>query len=207
MKEIRDGKTVLITPVTDEDLADLRIGDIVYLDGELATLRDSAHRRALSGVSMPVDLQGKALYHAGPIVRPGPDGSWEMVSCGPTTSMRMERYEKDFLPLTGVKVIVGKGGMKEDTAEACRTYKAVHCVFPAGCAVVAAEKVEAVTGNFWDDLGMAESLWCCRVKEMGPLIVSIDTQGRNLFEENRAEFLKKRDEAAEKIRALFRFMG
>ena len=66
----------------------------------------------------------------------------EMVSVGPTTSMRMEKFEYEFVKLTGVRVIIGKGGMKENTERACKEFGAIHCVFPAGNAVVAATEVE-----------------------------------------------------------------
>lgn len=202
MVELRDGKKVLVTPVTAEDLADIHIGDIVYLDGDLVTCRDVAHRRLIEGKrELPVDLKGKAIFHAGPIVRPIPDqeDAYEMVSVGPTTSMRMEKFEKEFVEQTGVKVIVGKGGMGPNTEYACKNFKAIHCVFPAGCAVVAATEVERIAEYHWDELGMPETLWCCKVKEFGPLIVSIDSEGRNMFEENKVIFNQKKDAAVEEI--------
>ena len=202
MVEMRNGKKVLITPVTDEDLADIHIGDIIYLDGDMVTCRDVAHRRLIEGKrELPVDLHGKAIFHAGPIVRPipGKEDAWEMVSVGPTTSMRMEKFEKEFVEQTGVKVIIGKGGMKENTEYACKNFKAIHCVFPAGCAVLAATEVERIAEHHWDELGMPETLWCCKVKEFGPLIVSIDTEGRNMFEENKVTYNQKKDAAIEEI--------
>ena len=202
MVELRNGKKVLITPVTDEDLADIHIGDIIYLDGDMVTCRDVAHRRLIEGKrELPVDLHGKSIFHAGPIVRPipGKEDAWEMVSVGPTTSMRMEKFEKEFVEHTGVKVIIGKGGMRENTEYACKNYKAIHCVFPAGCAVLAATEVERIVEHHWDELGMPETLWCCKVKEFGPLIVSIDTEGRNMFEENKVTFNQKKDAAVEEI--------
>lgn len=202
MVERRNGKKVLITPVTDEDLADIHIGDIVYLDGDMVTCRDVAHRRLIEGKrELPVDLHGKAIFHAGPIVRPiaGKEDAYEMVSIGPTTSMRMEKFEKEFVEQTGVKVIIGKGGMKENTEYACKNFKAIHCVFPAGCAVVAATEVEYIAEHHWDELGMPETLWCCKVKEFGPLIVSIDSEGRNMFEENKVAFNEKKDAAIAEI--------
>ncbi len=202
MVELRNGKKVLITPVTDEDLADIHIGDIIYLDGDMVTCRDVAHRRLIEGKrELPVDLHGKSIFHAGPIVRPipGKEDAWEMVSVGPTTSMRMEKFEKEFVEQTGVKVIIGKGGMKENTEYACKNYKAIHCVFPAGCAVLAATEVERIAEHHWDELGMPETLWCCKVKEFGPLIVSIDTEGRNMFEENKVTYNQKKDAAIEEI--------
>ena len=195
-------KKILTTPLRAEDLEDIRIGDIIYLNGHIVTCRDVAHRRLIEGGrELPVDINGGAIFHAGPIVRPiaGEEDKFEMVSIGPTTSMRMEKFEKEFIKETGVKVIVGKGGMAEGTMEGCREYKAIHCVFPAGCAVVAATCVEEVEDAQWRDLGMPETLWKCRVKEFGPLIVSIDIHGGNLFEENKVTFNEKKDKAIEEI--------
>lgn len=195
-------KKILTTPIKVEDLEDIRIGDIIYLNGHIVTCRDVAHRRLIeAGRELPVDINGGAIFHAGPIVRPipGEDDKFEMVSVGPTTSMRMEKFEKEFIKETGVKVIVGKGGMGAGTMEGCKDYKAIHCVFPAGCAVVAATCVEEVEDAQWRDLGMPETLWKCRVKEFGPLIVSIDTHGGNLFEENKVVFNEKKDKAIEDI--------
>lgn len=195
MIEIIDGKKVLTTPVSREDLKGIHIGDIIYLSGSLTTCRDVAHRRVVEeGREMPVDVKNCAILHAGPIIRPHEDGSFEMVSVGPTTSMRMEKFEYEFVKETGVRIIVGKGGMKENTARACKEFGALHCVFPAGNAVVAAVEVEKIVEAKWQDLGMPETLWHCQVKEFGPLIVSIDADGRNYFEEKKIEYNQKKDE-------------
>ena len=95
MVENRNGKKVLITPVTAEDLADIHIGDIVYLDGDLVTCRDVAHRRLIEGKrELPVDLHGKATLHVCPIVLPSETSSsgFKMVSVRSTTSIRMEKF-------------------------------------------------------------------------------------------------------------------
>lgn len=200
MVEYKNGKKILVTPVSDEDLEDIHAGDIIYLNGSLTTCRDVAHRRLVEyNRELPVDVRGNAIFHAGPIIRPLEDDKFEMVSVGPTTSMRMEKFEKEFVEKTGVKVIVGKGGMGPNTEYACKNYKAIHCVFPAGNAVVAATEVEEIVAAEWRDLGMPETLWNCRVKEFGPLIVSIDTTGRNLFEENKVVFNQRKDKAYREI--------
>lgn len=200
MLEIRDGKKILVTPVSADDLKDIRIGDIVYLTGSITTCRDVAHRRVVEeGREIPVDVRDAAILHAGPIIRPLGDDRFEMVSVGPTTSMRMENFEYDFVKTTGVRVIVGKGGMRENTERACREFGAIHCVFPAGNAVIAAVEVEEIMRAEWRDLGMPETLWNCRVKEFGPLIVSIDAEGRNYFEEKKVEYNKKKDEQLKSI--------
>ncbi len=193
-------KKVLTTPIKDEDLKDIKTGDLIYLTGTLVTCRDVAHRRLIEqGVPLPVDLRGNAIFHAGPIVRDNGNENYEIVSVGPTTSMRMEKFEKEFIAETGVKVIVGKGGMGKNTEEGCREHKALHVVFPAGNAVLAATKVECIKEVHWKDLGMPESLWVCEVKEFGPLIVSIDAEGNNVFEQNKVEFNKKKEEQYELI--------
>ena len=198
--EIKDGKKILVTPVTAEDLQDIKIGDIIYLTGSLTTCRDVAHRRVVEeGREIPVDVRNNGILHAGPIIRPLPEDKFEMVSVGPTTSMRMEKFEYEFVKITGVRVIVGKGGMKENTARACKEFGAIHCVFPAGNAVVAAVEVEEIVKAEWRDLGMPETLWNCRVKEFGPLIVSIDAQGRNYFEEKKVEYNRRKDEQIAEI--------
>jgi L(+)-tartrate dehydratase beta subunit len=200
-------KKILNTPVSDSDLQDIRIGDVIYLNGHIVTCRDVAHRRLIEyGRELPVDVRGGAIFHAGPIVRKLEDGKYEMVSIGPTTSMRMEKFEKEFIRETGVKVIVGKGGMASKTVEGCREYKAIHCVFPAGCAVLAATEVEEIERVEWTDLGMPEALWLSRIKEFGPLIVSIDVHGGNLFEQNKIDFNKRREEEFTKICEHIRFI-
>lgn len=201
-------KKILTTPIKDEDLADLNVGDVVYLTGQLVTCRDVAHRRLIElGRELPVDLEGGAIFHAGPIVRQKEDGDYEMVSIGPTTSMRMEKFEKEFIKQTGVKLVVGKGGMGAETAAGCVENKAVHAIFPGGCAVLAATKVEKIEGAEWKDLGMPETLWINKVNEFGPLIISIDTRGNNLIEQNKARFNERKKPILERINAQVKFIS
>ena len=200
-------KKILTTPIKDEDLEALNVGDLVYLTGTLVTCRDVAHRRLIElGRELPVDLKGKAIFHAGPIVVEKEDGKFEIVSIGPTTSMRMEKFEQEFIKQTGVKLIVGKGGMGPNTVEGCQKYKAVHGIFPGGCAVLAATQVEEIEGAEWRDLGMPETLWVNRVKEFGPLIISIDTKGNNLFDQNKAKYNERKLPIIEKINKEIRFI-
>ena len=174
-------------PLRDEDICELRIGDIIYLSGILVTGRDEVHHRIVEeGAVPPIDLKGMSIYHAGPIVRESipPVTSYELISIGPTSSIRMEKWAAEFIKRTGVKIMIGKGGMGEKTQEACREYGALHCVYPGGCAVSGASQIERINRVFWHDLGMAECLWVMTARQFGPLIVSIDTHGNNLFLEN-----------------------
>lgn len=202
-------KKILNTPISDEDLKDIKAGDVIYLNGHIVTCRNVAHRRLIEyGRELPVNLQGGAIFHAGPIVKKidGKDNKYEMISVGPTTSMRMEKFEKEFIEKTGVKLIVGKGGMGPNTEAGCRENKAIHCVFPAGCAVLAATTVEEIENEYWQDLGMPETLWVCRVKEFGPLIVSIDAEGNNLFEQNKVLFNERKDNALKGLYSKVKFI-
>ncbi len=193
-------KKVLTTPISAEDLEDIHVGDVIYLTGLLTTCRDVAHRRVIEeGRDLPVDIKDGAILHAGPIIRPLGEEKYEMVTVGPTTSMRMEKFEEEFIAKTGVRLIIGKGGMSEGTMRGCRDHKALHCVFPAGCAVVAATCVEEIISANWKDLGMPETLWTSKVKEFGPLIVSIDTHGNNLFEQNKVIFNERKDKVYEEV--------
>jgi len=199
-------KIILKTPIRDEDVEQLTVGDIIYLDGSLITCRDMGHRRLIDlGIMLPVALNGMAILHAGPIVAKEGD-SWKMVSIGPTTSMRMEVHEKEFIKQTGVKLIIGKGGMGPETVEGCAKHKAVHAVFPGGCAVLAATGVEEIEKVEWLDLGMPEALWVSRVKNFGPLIISIDTKGNNLFEANKKTFNQKKASVVEEISKQLKFI-
>ncbi|MDR0300951.1 MAG: L(+)-tartrate dehydratase subunit beta [Treponema sp.] len=187
-------KKILNLPLRDEDISGLKTGDVIYLAGILVTGRDEVYHRIVEkGEAPPVDLNGMAIYHAGPIVREA-RGNYEIVSIGPTSSVRMEKWAADFIKKTGVKVMIGKGGMGEKTAAACREYRAIHCVYPGGCAVLGASQIEKIENVFWPELGMAECLWVMKTNEFGPLIVSIDTNGNNLFAENSAYFASRRKE-------------
>ncbi len=199
-------KKILTTPIKNEDIENLSVGDIVYLNGYLITCRDMPHRRLVDqGRELPVDLEGLAIFHAGPIVAKN-GGGWQMISIGPTTSMRMEVHEQEFIKQTGVKLIIGKGGMGPNTEEGCKKYKAIHAVFPGGCAVLAASEVEEIERVEWLELGMPEAMWVSRVKEFGPLIISIDTKGNNLFEKNKIAFNARKAPIVKEINQQVRFI-
>ncbi len=200
MTELINGRTVLTTPFSDEDIRALRAGDVIFINGDVVTGRDDVHIRVtVEGMDLPAEIRGKALMHAGPIVAGSAESGYGMISIGPTTSMRMERFEYDFIKKTGVRLIIGKGGMGARTAEACSRFGAVHCVLPAGNAVVAALCTEKITGVDWLDLGMPEALWNIRVKELGPLIVSIDTSGKNLFDEKKKDYAVRKEAQLQRI--------
>ena len=171
----------LKTPVDAETIKKLRTGDIVYVTGRMVTLRDEGHARFLEeGNTCGIDLKGMVLYHCGPIISKDGNG-YNVLSAGPTTSMRLEKYEAEFIKRTGIALIIGKGGMGPDTKKACMEHGAVHGIFPGGCAVAAATKIKSVTGVEWEVLGMPEAMWIFEAEEFGPVTVNIDTVGGDLM--------------------------
>jgi len=194
----------LKTPLTDEIISQLKVGDIVYVTGIMVTARDEAHKKILEtiekGEKLPINLNGLVLYHCGPVVRKKPDGSWEVVAAGPTTSMRMESVEAEFIEKTGVKMIVGKGGMGKRTAEAMKKHNAVYAVFTGGAGALAADRIKRVVDVYWlDELGIPEAVWVFEVEDFGPLVVTIDSTGKNYYEEKLETVRKNAEKIIEEL--------
>jgi len=166
----------LSTCLKDRDVEDLKAGDIVYFSGELFTMRDQAHVRALELLrakrALPFELRGGVIYHCGPLIK-----GKSVVSAGPTTSMRMERSEPDLIRLTGLKGIVGKGGMGPKTIEALKECPAVYLEYPGGVGALAAKAARGVSDVFWRDLGDPEAVWVISVEDFGPCFVTMDAHG------------------------------
>ena len=178
MKEVK-----LNTPLKEEDVRDLKVGDVVYISGYICTSRDMGHLKMKevieNGEKLPVDLNGGVIFHAGPVVKKK-DSGYELRVIGPTTSIRMEPHS-DFIGSLGVKMIVGKGGMEEGTSKALQKYGMAYLQAPPGCAVVLGEKVEKVENVYWMELGVPEALWVLKVNEFGPLVVGMDSTGNSIY--------------------------
>lgn len=176
-------------PVTNEDVAKLAIGDSVYLNGIVRTSRDMAHleiKKLLEeGKPLPEELAGSAIFHAGPVMLKRGDG-WELNVIGPTTSIRMEPYA-DMVGALGVKLIIGKGGMAEGSKEAFKKYTQAYLQAAPGCAVQIASGVISVKGVHWLENGMPEGMWILEVKNFGPFIVTMDSQGNSLYDTVKAK--------------------
>lgn len=174
----------LSTPINEEEVRKLKIGDILFISGTVISARDAAHKRALenlkNGKPLPVNFSGMAVYHLGPVVKKEGD-KWTIISAGPTTSTRLEMYEAEFIEKTGVRVIIGKGGMGPKTAEACKKFGAVYTIFTGGAGALAAKAVKEVEKVEWLDLGVPEALWVMRVSDFGPLTVVIDSDGKDFY--------------------------
>ncbi len=171
----------LETPLSESDIKRLHIGDIVYLSGVVYTARDRAHVRALSTGEFPGSSEGAVIFHAGPIVKKE-KGKWKIIAVGPTTSSRMNSVEPEFIERFKVRAIVGKGGMDGNVRDSIKENNAVYLSMTGGCAASASMKVKEVCSVHWLDLGVPEAVWVLRIEGLGPLVVSIDSDGNSIYD-------------------------
>ncbi len=186
----------LKTPLSENEIRRLVVGDTVYLTGKIFTARDEAHKKMLETYErreeIPFNPAEMAMFHCGPIIKKK-NGKWFVVAAGPTTSSRMELFEDKFIEFYRTRMIIGKGGMGERTAEAMKKHGAVYVAYTGGAAVLAVEAIKEVEDVYWlDELGMPEAVWIMRVENFGPLIVTIDSHGRNLAMEIMEKVEKKK---------------
>jgi fumarate hydratase subunit beta len=187
----------LRTPLTRSYVERLVIGDVVYLTGEMITARDKAHVRMAeyfsTGKPLPFRLEGAVVFHGAPIVRER-DSKWEIVAIGPTTSARMNSLEPAVIR-HGARLIIGKGGMDAQVLDALRDCGSAYLSMTGGAAVLGARMVKAVRGVEWKDLGLAEAVWTLDVADFGPLTVTMDAHGGDMYGQVRAR-------VAENIKAM-----
>lgn len=176
----------LKTPLDVNDIKKLRVKDIVYLSGTVFTARDSAHQKLLKmdKSKLPFNPSKMALYHCGPLMEKSKDG-WKVISAGPTTSSRMELFENDFIEKFKVKLIIGKGDMGKDTQKALQKYICVYTSYTGGAGALAADKITEIKDVYYlDEIGMAEAIWIFEVKDFGPLVVSMDSDGNTIYKDS-----------------------
>jgi fumarate hydratase subunit beta len=171
-------------PLSERLVRELKVGEVVGITGQIVTARDKAYGRAIkilrSGKKLPLDLRGGVVYHCGPLARKTKKG-WQVLSAGPTTSARLDSMQAEFVGRTGVRALIGKGGVGEDVAGELARLGCIYLAFTGGAGVLAARAIEGVQKVLWHDLGAAEALWVLRVREFGPLVVAVDAQGNNLY--------------------------
>ena len=181
-------------PLSKEDVAKLRIGDVVYLTGHIYTSRDMAHLKYRSfleeGKPFPKDFRGAAIFHAGPVALKDADGKWQLQVIGPTTSIRMESYA-DMVGQMGVRAIIGKGGMAEDTQRAAKQYGYVYLQAAPGCGAKLAEGISGIQDVHYFEMGMPEALWDLQANRFGPLVVAMDTEGSSIYANLKSKAVEK----------------
>ena len=167
------------TPLSEADVRQLKVGDVVVLNGPILTGRDEIHRY-LSTHDSPIDLNGAVLYHCGPVMLKDEDGKWHVKAAGPTTSIREEPYQADILRKFGVRAVIGKGGMGKKTLQALGEVGAVYLNAIGGAAQFYAEKITDVTGvNFLEEFGVPEAMWHLVAKGF-VAVVTMDSHGGSL---------------------------
>ncbi|MGC8581476.1 MAG: FumA C-terminus/TtdB family hydratase beta subunit [Thermoplasmata archaeon] len=169
-------------PEEIDKITQLRVGDILYVTGKVFTARDEAHEHMLKmaekGEKVEFDTSNMILYHCGPVMKK--NHKWKAVAAGPTTSARMELFEKEFIEHYKTRIIVGKGTMGNKTAQALKEIKGVYATFTGGAGALAATSFEEVENVYWlEELGMPEAVWIFNANDFGPLVISIDSTGNN----------------------------
>ena len=169
-------------PFEERTIRALKAGDAVSISGRLYTGRDKFHKFFADGGRLPVDFRDGCLYHCGPVVVTDEDGSWRVVAAGPTTSVRENPYEPDFIAKTRVRIIIGKGGMDAATLAAMKRCGCVYVQAVGGAGALYAECVKRVAGvSLLNEFGAAEAVWHFDVKGFRG-VVAMDAHGRSLFD-------------------------
>lgn len=174
------------TPVTEEQMRGLEAGDIVYLNGEIFTARDAAHKKLVdlieAGKELPFDLEGSIIYFVGPTPpKPGePIGS-----AGPTTSYRMDSYSPTMLK-NGSKGMIGKGKRNQAVKDACIEYGGIYFGATGGAGALLGKKITAAEVIAYPELG-PEAVRKIIVKDF-PVTVINDTHGADLYQMGRAKY-------------------
>jgi fumarate hydratase, class I len=172
-------EVVLTTPLTEEQMRSLKVGDVVLLNGDMFTGRDAMHAYLMKN-HPPVDLNGAALYHCGPVMLKQPDGTWVTKAAGPTTSIREEPYQADVIKRYGVRAVIGKGGMGPKTLAALKEFGAVYLNGIGGAAQYYARTVQKVHRvHLLEEFGVPEAMWHLHVKDF-VAIVTMDAHGNSL---------------------------
>ena len=173
-------EVVLEAPITDEKIRSVRVGDVVVINGLMHTGRDALHHHLLHHDS-PVDLQGQIIYHCGPVMLKGADGTWNVTGAGPTTSMREEPYQADIIAKFGLRAVIGKGGMGPKTLAGLQEHGAVYLNAIGGAAQYYAKCITGVEGVDLLELGVPEAMWHLRVNGF-PTLCTMDAHGNSLHE-------------------------
>ncbi|MCF7890041.1 FumA C-terminus/TtdB family hydratase beta subunit [Candidatus Bipolaricaulota bacterium] len=194
---------ILETPLKPEEVADLRVNEPFKVTGKIFTARDAAHEKLLDlakkGKEAPFDLSAYPCFHCGPVMKKRGE-SWQVVSAGPTTSIRMEIFEDEFMEEYGTKIFVGKGGMGEKTSEALVQHGGVYAHFTGGAGSLMAGSVEEVEDvHYLEELGVPEAVWVLRVKEFGPLLVTMDSTGESIHRDISEEIDQNLQKELEKL--------
>ncbi|HEX7248993.1 MAG TPA: fumarate hydratase C-terminal domain-containing protein [Burkholderiales bacterium] len=191
-------------PISEADARRLRVQDTVTLNGTLFGIRDATQIHMFDrGRTTRFDLKGHAVIHTAPNVRkvaksPAHPSGYEPVCVGTTTSDRMERFTRPLMEQNGVRLVIGKGGLREGSLKSFADLGGAYLAIIGGTAALETTWIEAIEDVDLDDLH-PESLWKFRVKGFGPLLVAMDSHGASLYSDVKATAQARRAEALRKL--------
>ena len=167
----------LHTPVTEDQIRSLNVGDVVLIHGTVYTGRDAVHKYLHEGGELDMIKNG-IIYHCGPVMLKEGD-SYKTMAAGPTTSIREEPYQHQVIQKFGIKAVIGKGGMGPRTLEACQKYGSVYLHAIGGAAQIYAKCVKKVVSVHLEQFGSPEAVWELAVDGF-PAVVTMDSHGQSL---------------------------
>jgi L(+)-tartrate dehydratase beta subunit len=191
-------------PIDEAQARKLRVNDTVTLNGTLFGIRDATQIHMFDrGRKTRFDLAGHAAIHTAPNVKKVPASAespagYASICIGTTTSDRMERFTRPLIEQCGVRLVIGKGGLREGSLEAFRELGGAYLAIIGGTAALETTWVEAIEDVDLDDL-YPESLWKFRVRGFGPLVVAMDSHGGSLYEQVKSAAQARRADALRKL--------
>ena len=194
----------LTPPVSDAQVRELRLGDTVSLNGTLFGIRDATQIHMFDrGRETRFDMNGHAVIHTAPNVKKVPrseqyPAGYASVCIGTTTSARMERFTRPLMSRCGVRIIIGKGGLMDESLQAFQELGGIYLAIIGGTAALETTWIEAIEDVDLDDLN-PESLWKFRVRGFGPLLVAMDAHGASLYDSVRQDASARREQALKSL--------
>jgi len=188
----------LTMPVSEAQVRQLRINDTVTLQQTLFGIRDATQIHMFDRARRTrFDLRGHAVIHTAPNVKKVPNSEehpvgYAPICVGTTTSDRMERFTRPLMADYGVRLIIGKGGLREDSQASFREHGGAYLAIIGGTAALETTWIESIEDVDLDDLN-PESLWRFRIRNFGPLLVAMDSEGGSLYDTVRAQTAAQRD--------------
>lgn len=190
----------LTAPLTDEDVKKLKLGDTVYISGECFTCRSRLQKYIFDEKNiLPFDTKDRnVLIHNGPIVVKE-NNKWRLVSFMPTSSIRFEKWGAKSVSEWGLKMIIGKTTMGEETARMMKEKKCVHVSPRSVSPNLWIDSIEVQDVYLYDELGRIEAAWFFKLNDLGPFIVDIDTEGNNYFDKLDEDIAQRKNKALSKL--------
>lgn len=187
----------LRAPISEEEIRQLKVGDVVKISGMMYTGRDAIHSY-LSENDSPIDLNGQIIYHCGPVVLKDANGNWQIKAAGPTTSIREEPYQGDIMKKFGIRAVMGKGGMGPKTLAALSEHGGVYLNAIGGAAQYYADCIKGVEGVDLMQFGIPEAMWHLRVEDF-TAVVTMDSHGNSLHADVDQSSLEKLAQYSERV--------